>query len=68
MAGIRTCLKILMLWKKYRSLDFEYAQDKCYQELLELFHLPSLENRRLFLSLFVFFKIIHNLVYFPTCT
>ena len=39
---------------------------KCYQELLELFHLPSLENRRLFLSLSVFFKIIHNLVYFPT--
>ena len=39
---------------------------KCYQELLALFHLPSLENRRLFLSLSVFFKIIHNLVYFPT--
>ena len=39
---------------------------KCYQELLELFHLPLLENRRLFLSLSVFFKIIHNLVYFPT--
>ena len=38
---------------------------KCYQELLELFHIPSLENRRLFLSLSVFFKIIHNLVYFP---
>ena len=39
---------------------------KCYQELLELFHLPSLENRRLFFSLSVFFKIINNLVYFPT--
>ena len=39
---------------------------KCYEELLELFHLPSLKNRRLFLSLSVFFKIIHNLVYFPT--
>ena len=37
-----------------------------YQELLELFHLPSLENRRLFMSLSTFFKIIHNLVYFPT--
>ncbi len=27
--------------------------------------LPSLENRRLFLSLSTFLKIIHNLIYFP---
>ncbi len=37
-----------------------------YQKLLDLFQLPSLENRRLFLSLSTFFKLIHNLIYFPT--
>ena len=37
-----------------------------YQELLDTFHLPSLENRRLYLSLSTFFKIIHNLIYFPS--
>ena len=36
-----------------------------YQDLLDIFQLPSLENRRLFLSLSTFFKIIHNLIYFP---
>ena len=36
-----------------------------YQDLLDILQLPSLENRRLFLSLSMFFKIIHNLVYFP---
>ena len=36
-----------------------------YQELLDIFQLPSLENWRLFLSLSTFFKIIHNLIYFP---
>ena len=35
-----------------------------YQELLDIFQLPSLENRRLFLSLSTFFKIIHNIIYF----
>ena len=37
-----------------------------YQDLLDLFDLPSLENRRLYMSLSTFFKIIHNLTYFPT--
>ena len=36
-----------------------------YQSLLDKFQLPSLENRRLFLSLCKFFKIIHKQIYFP---
>ena len=36
-----------------------------YQDLLDTFQLPSLENQRLFLSLSTFFKITHNLIYFP---
>ena len=36
-----------------------------YQDLLDIFQLPSLENWRLFLSLSTFLKIIHNLIYFP---
>ena len=36
-----------------------------YWELLDMFQLPSLENRRLYLSLSTFYKIIYNLVSFP---
>ena len=36
-----------------------------YRELLDLFQLPTLENRRLFLSLSTFFKIVYNLTFFP---
>ena len=36
-----------------------------YQDLLDIFQLPSLENQRLFLLLSTFLKIIHDLVYFP---
>ncbi len=64
--GILTCLKVQMHWRMYRSLDYGFAQGNGYQELLDLFQLPSLENQRLFLSLSTFFKIIHNLIYFPT--
>ena len=34
-----------------------------YQDLLDIFQLPSLENRRLFLSLSTF--LYHNLIYYP---
>jgi len=34
--------------------------------LLDTLDLPSLENRRLYLSLSTFFKIIRNLIYFPS--
>ena len=36
-----------------------------YQELLDMFSLPSLENRRMYLKLCHLFKIIHGLCYFP---
>ena len=38
----------------------------CYEELLEVFNIPSLEHRRLYLSLCTFYNIIHNLVFFPS--
>ena len=37
-----------------------------YQELLDLFELQSLEQRRLHLKLGLMFKIIHRLCYFPS--
>ena len=46
-------------------MDLYEALNSSYQDLLNIFQLPSLENRRLFLSLSTFFKIIHNLIYFP---
>ena len=39
--------------------------DSSYQELLQLFELQTLEERRLHLKLGLMFKIIHNLCYFP---
>ena len=36
-----------------------------YHDLLEHYNLPNLENRRLYLSLCTFFKIVHKLSYFP---
>ena len=39
--------------------------DAAYQELLEMFSLPSLENRRLYLKLCHLFKIVHGLCHFP---
>ena len=40
--------------------------DSSYQDLLELFELQSLEQRRLHLKLGLMFKIIHSLCYFPS--
>ena len=39
-----------------------------YSELLDLFHLPTLENRRLYLKFCHLFKLVHRLCYFPTGT
>ena len=39
--------------------------DSTYQDLLQLYELPSLEELRLHLKLGLMFKIIHNLCYYP---
>ena len=36
-----------------------------YEDLLQLFSLPSLQQRRLYLDLSTMFKIVHGLFYFP---
>ena len=36
-----------------------------YQNLLNLFQVPTLQNRRLFLCLCTFYSIVHELVFFP---
>ena len=36
-----------------------------YDELLQLFSLPSLQDRRLYLDLCTMFKIVHGLFHFP---
>ena len=66
-------------WHPYLSKDIQAIQNVqkfalricsrnwnlSYWELLDMFQLPSLENRRLYLSLSTFYKIIYNLVSFP---
>ncbi len=39
--------------------------DASYQDLLQLYELPTLEERRLHLKLGLMFKIINNLCYYP---
>ena len=39
--------------------------DAGYNELLDLFNLPTLKERRIHLKLGLLFKIVHNLCYFP---
>ena len=62
-------IKIRSCWRMYRSLAVSlhafHQWDSGYQELLDLFELPSLEQRRLHLKLGLLFKIIHRLCYFP---
>ena len=39
--------------------------DASYQELLQLFSLPNLQQRRIYLDLCSMFRIVHGLFYFP---
>ena len=51
-----------------QKFGFKFAArqwDAGYNELLDLFNLPTLEERRIHLKLGLLFKIIHNLCYFP---
>ena len=54
-------------WSKFSSLDYGSVRGTGTRvtKTYNIFQLPSLENQRLFLSLSTFFKITHNLIYFP---
>ena len=68
------------VWSPYMVKDIEllekvqrFALRMCsrnynlsYEELLDLFKIPSLHNRRSFLSLCTFYNIIHGFVFFPS--
>ena len=51
--------------QKFACRMAAHRWDAGYQELLEIFELPSLEERRLNLKLGLLFKILHELCYFP---
>ena len=57
--------KLLEDVQKFGCKLAAHQWDTGYQELLDLFELPSLEQRRLHLKLGLMFKIIHRLCYFP---
>ena len=42
------------------------SYDTNYQDLLDCYHLPSLENRRIYLSLCTFYKIVNSIIFFPS--
>ena len=47
-----------------RICSKQWQMSYSYYDLLDRFKLPTLENRRLFLSLCTFFKITHNISFF----
>ena len=51
-----------MIWQ---ILAPRYMTSESYNELLDLFDLPSHEDRRLHLKLGLLFKIVHGLCYYP---
>ena len=57
--------KLLEDVQKFGCKLAAHQWDSGYQELLDLFELPSLEQQRLHLKLGLMFKIIHRLCYFP---
>ena len=42
------------------------SYDTNYQDLLDCYHLPSLENRRIYLSLCTFYKIVKSIIFIPS--
>ena len=42
------------------------SYDTNYQDLLDCYHLPSLENRRIYLSLCTFYKIVNSIIFSPS--
>ena len=57
-----------MLLRKYKSLALRMCAkqwDSSYDDLLQLFSLPSLQQCRIFLDLCTMFKIVNGLFYFP---
>ena len=62
-SGIHTSLKILANLKVFKSLCLK-QWDLGYQDLLDLFQLPTLENRRLYLKLCTLYEILLGYFYF----
>ena len=67
------------VWSPYRAGEIKALEDvqklalricrktwdQSYQSLMELFQLPTLEDRRIYLDLCTMFKIVYNMCYFP---
>ena len=51
--------------QKFACRLASHQWDASYQDLLQLYELPTLEECRLHLKLGLMFKIIHNLCYYP---
>jgi len=51
--------------QKFACKLASHQWDSSYLDLLQLYQLPSLEERKLHLKLGLMFKIIHNLCYYP---
>ncbi len=64
--GTLIWLNILENVQKFVLRNCSKKWNYSYWELLDLFQLPTLENRRLFLSLSTIFKSVYNFTFFPT--
>ena len=63
-----TCKETSNNWNECRSLTTNVLKAvglRIYEELLNLFNIPNLEDRRKYLNLCTMYKIVHDHVYFP---
>jgi len=68
-SGNLTLLQTREYWRTCKSLPVArlvtHQWDSSYQDLLQLYQLPSHEECRLHLKRGLMFKIVHNLCYYP---
>ena len=77
---VRPCLEYAsQVWEPYLLKDIKKIEDvqkfalriccgqyqESYENLLDMFQIPTLANRRLYLSLCMFFNIVNEYVYLP---
>ena len=59
-------IKVLEDVQKFSLRICRKTWDQSYQSLMELFQVPTLEDRRIYIDLCTMFKIVHNMCYFPS--
>ncbi len=64
--GAPICLRTIEGIQKFAFRICAKSLEERYEDLLQLFNLPAMSERRLYLDLCTMFKIVHGFFYFPS--